>query len=307
MSFIKYKSIENSYQQKYIDKSFDHNPILQTCDYIIEHKIDGSNIQFIFTPESTMDTFMICSRNHPLNREGSFLKVNMKELVDKYHDQLSYIQNYAIEHNMTINLYGELFGKNIQKRINYGKDVHVRFFDMKINGENVAQKDFYELFNEYFNIPEMVVDNFGITSFENALNFDTEISSSIIENNDHIEGVVIKPWDIPSSFYLKKKNKKFLEKSKRKVIKNKEYSDHVNQLKTIYNEYLTENRVLSVFSKEGEIDNPSDIGKYIKLVLEDAKEDFFKDGNSFVDLEKDEVKYILNGSKHIVKILQKYL
>jgi hypothetical protein len=93
----------------------------------------------------------------------------------------------------------------------------------------------------------------------------------------------------------------------RKKIKNIEYSDKVNELKTIFNEYLNENRVLSVFSKEGEIENTSDIGKYIKLVLDDAKEDFFKDGYSFKGFDQKEVKYILNGSKHIVKILQNYL
>jgi hypothetical protein len=306
MAFIKYNDIENSYRQKYINYMFNRFPELMTCDYVIEHKLDGSNIQFCFTPETTMDTFQICSRNHPLNREGKFLKTNLKELVNKYYGPLFYIQNYCIEQNLTINLYGELFGKNIQNRIDYGNDVYVLFFDIKINGENTSQKELYDFF-EYFGISDMLVETFGIMSFEEALDFNTEISSELIENDDHIEGVVIKPWDIPSSFYLKKKNKKFAEKMHRKKIKNIEYSDKVNELKTIFNEYLNENRVLSVFSKEGEIENTSDIGKYIKLVLDDAKEDFFKDGYSFKGFDQKEVKYILNGSKHIVKILQNYL
>lgn len=306
MTFIKYDSIENSYQDKYIHNTFKYHPELMNCEYILEHKLDGSNIQFIFSPDTTMDTFQICSRSHPLNREGSFLKVDLQEIVARYWNELSFIQDTAIHNEIEINIYGELFGDRIQRRINYGQIPLIKFFTVKINGENVSQKQFYDWFSNV-GLDYMLPDNFGIVSFEEALDFNTEISSDLIVNDDHIEGIVIKPWDVASSFYLKKKNKKFLEKSKKKTIKNKEFSDNVNYLKTVFNEYLNENRVLSIFSKEGEIDNLSDLGKYIKLVLNDAKEDFFKDGNSFKDLDQNEVRYIMNGSKHVVKILKNYL
>jgi hypothetical protein len=71
--------------------------------------------------------------------------------------------------------------------------------------------------------------------------------------------------------------------------------------------YINENRVLSVFSKEGEIQRPEQIGQYIKLVMEDAKEDFELENDlSNTDIGKmnDVFK---TANREVVKILQQYL
>lgn len=307
MRFNKFTKISNHYQKKEIKKTFKYHPELKSCSYIVEHKLDGANIQFVFSPESTFDTFLICSKNHPLDRNSRFQKVDLKELIeDSHYEAFATLQDIAIKKNITLNVYGELFGASIQKRIDYGPEPQVLFFGLKINEEWVSQQEMYFLFAD-FAISHYLVSSFGIMSFEEALEFDIHRSAEEIFGGEEIEGIVIKPWDIASTFYLKKKGKKFLEKTKRKVIKNKEFSYKVNELKSIFNEFLTENRVKSIFSHYGEIETPSQIGDYIKYVLNDAKEDFFEEGNSIEGLEKEEIKYIFNGSKHIVKILQNYL
>ena len=71
--------------------------------------------------------------------------------------------------------------------------------------------------------------------------------------------------------------------------------------------YVNENRVLSVFSKEGEISEPNEIGHYIKMVVEDAINDFEKDYDCS-GLDKNQRKQIFkSGNKEIVKVLEKYL
>ena len=44
----------------------------------------------------------------------------------------------------------------------------------------------------------------------------------------------------------------------------------------IWSGYINENRLADLFSKYGEIQSNAEIGKYIKLMLEDAKEDFLE-------------------------------
>ena len=70
--------------------------------------------------------------------------------------------------------------------------------------------------------------------------------------------------------------------------------------------YLTENRVLSVFSKQGVISEPKQLGQYIKWVLEDAIIDFKKD---HPDLEIDDktAKIVFNGGHLVVMLLKKHL
>ncbi|RLF96798.1 hypothetical protein DRN58_09390, partial [Thermococci archaeon] len=108
-------------------------------------------------------------------------------------------------------------------------------------------------------------------------------------------------------FYLKKKNEKFKERQRVKK-KLQEGSSEVIQLNLEFRNYITEERVQSIFSKEGVIQKPEEIGRYIKLVLEDAKKDFEKDfGDKIKHLEKKKLKKVFNVGSQIVKILDKYL
>lgn len=314
--FIKYSEIENSYQQKYIDKELDYFPKLKECRYGAFEKLDGSNIQLIFYPGAytvleMMDSFQIASRSNKLNKEANFQGVCLPDLVNKYFPILRQFQMLANDANVMINVYGELYGYGIQKRINYGKEKYLTFFDMRVNGEYISQKDFCSIMEDIEHktqIPNLYVRPSHIfCSLKTALTVNPDFVSIFSPTKDHAEGWVIKPWDIASSFYLKIKSDKFKEKTKVREIKNKEYTITVNKLKAYFNTLINENRVLSVFSKEGEIQEPNQIGDYVKWVLEDAKKDFYKEYNLGEDLTPEEIKYIFNGGKHVVEILRKYL
>lgn len=314
--FIKYQDIENSYQSKHIQKTLEYHPELKTCKYVATEKLDGSNIQLIFQPgihciEKMMEVTEFCSRSNKLNKTSNFQGASIPELLERYKEIIRLLQIYANQFELPVNLYGELYGYGIQKRINYGKDKYLTFFDMRINGHPVSQKDFCDYMHylewrtEFKNIyvkPFKIFD-----SLEEALELSPEFESAFSPTKDHAEGWVIKPWDVASTFYLKIKSEKFKEKTKVREIKNKEYSITVNKLKAYFNGMINENRVLSAFSKIGEIERPDQIGDYVKYVLEDVKKDFLKEYNLEEDLTQEEKKYIFNGGKHVVEILRKYL
>jgi Rnl2 family RNA ligase len=271
--FIKYSEIENSYQQKHIDREFQYNPLLKECRYGVFEKLDGSNLQFIIYPgnytfDDMMDSFEIASRSNKLNKESNFQGASLPELIKKYTPAIKQLQIYANDANVMLNVYGELYGYGIQKRINYGKEKYLTFFDMRVNGEYLAQKDFCGIMDhiEYLtSMNNLYVKPVHIySSLEEALTINPDFESAFSPTNDHAEGWVIKPWNITSSFYLKMKSEKFKEKTKVREIKNKDYSITVNKLKAYFNTLINENRVLSVFSKEGEISEPSQIGDYVK-------------------------------------------
>lgn len=73
-----------------------------------------------------------------------------------------------------------------------------------------------------------------------------------------------------------------------------------------FKSYITENRLLSVFSKEGQIQSPKEIGKYIKLLLTDAQDDFLKD-NDISHLDKQQQKDVFNVGSLIANMLKSYL
>jgi len=108
----------------------------------------------------------------------------------------------------------------------------------------------------------------------------------------------------------KKKNEKFIEESRTKKIKIKpieKFSDEVLNLELEFSNYINKNRVESVFSKYGEINEPKEIGLYIGMVTKDAIKDFEKDFKGVKLLSKKETKFIYNASKEIVEILNQYL
>src|SRR5690606_36331161 len=131
--------------------------------------------------------------------------------------------------------------------------------------------------------------------------------------NNYAEGVVIKPYQNniilgDSRFILKKKSEKFIEKESTKKEGNKEdLSSDVVNLMLEFKSYINDNRILSAFSKEGPIQKPQEMGKYIKLILEDAKEDFFKDNILPDTLNEKEQKLIFNVGGLIADKLRSHL
>ena len=108
---------------------------------------------------------------------------------------------------------------------------------------------------------------------------------------------------------IKKKGEKFKEKSRKAKVprEQKVLPPEIAEPKAEFESYINENRIDTVFSKEGPIEDMKDIGKYIKLVMEDARKDFEKE-NDISNLRKKDQRQVFSGSgPMIAKILKERL
>lgn len=304
MSFKKYNSIENSYQGKYINRWLAYQPELKTETYIITEKIDGANIQIYFEPNTE---YKVGKRSCFIERDSNFFDIG--NVLKKYETQFKNIQDNVNITNRCVRLYGEIYGQGIQKRVNYGDEKFLIFFDVEVHGElysprnTMAYLDMFELPK----VPIISIKKGIVEALETNETFNTLLNP--IENNVS-EGLVIRPfhknyYNVDEMFILKKKSEKFAEKeiTKGKVKTFDEGTFKYNQL---FRDYINENRVLSIFSKHGPITEVKQLGNYIKLVLEDAKEDFNKD-HDLSQFEAKDQKTIYNVGDIIVKLLKKEL
>ena len=302
--FMKYPSIENRYQYKFIQRFINYFPEIVNEEYIIYEKLHGSNISFVFTKGK----FYICSRNRILENEENFNGCR-DVITNKYLEFIEYWKEKSLIDLNKYTFFGEIVGKGIQKGVDYGEEKNIYFFDFAINDELMPQCYFMTITQE---CKCDVAPIIKVCSFEEMMNYTNEFDSMILGKENNIcEGIVVKPYkkvikfDNGSYFMLKSKNEKFSEKSKVKKNKQKDsnISENIVNLRIEFESYINENRVNNIFSKEGIINDVKDIGKYITLILNDAKEDFEKDFD-ISDIDKKDQKYIFNCSHLIVKILK---
>jgi Rnl2 family RNA ligase len=313
--FNKWCEIENHYNQKNISLWIERYPRLNDELYIITEKIHGANVQFIIDSEG----YKIASRGHVLADGEGFYDVQNVSLkyIDVINGFINYIKNEpSIDY---INLYGEIFGQGIQKGVDYGKEKQICFFGMMINGKLTSQFDFHKIMNELDVPKEYIVPIIDIVEgLQNAIDcVDVESLVSNIKPYDGniAEGVVIQPYreiyfsPVGDMFILKKKSEKFKEKSRERKVPRESsvIPEEILIPKMEFESYINDNRLDSVFSKEGIIDDVKDIGKYIKLVMEDAKKDFEKE-NDISHLNKKDQRIVFSGAGPIIaKMLQKSL
>lgn len=310
--FKRYVKIQNLYQAKYIYKFKEMFPDLDESLFIVQEKIDGGNISIIFTPQE--EKYQIAKRSAILGRDSSIFDI--KNWIGQYDEKFKAFQILADAEEEVVRIYGEAFGQGIQNRVHYGEDKYFLMYDMMIGDEFISQSVIREfLFDEHIidlYVPVLAV----VHSLTRALELDIRINSRLSSKKDNLcEGVVIKSYTkvIQSNagqlFYIKKKNDEFFEKPAKKRERDPIDADLLT-LQTSFRSYINDNRVKSLFSKEGEIDDPSQMGNYIKLILEDAKEDFLADDENQekVDaLEKKEQKIVFNVSRDVVTLLRAYL
>ena len=305
--FRKYNSILGSWRDKEIQWWLEKYPELSKETYILTEKIHGANISWVFEPDGS---FKIAKRNGFIEEDAFY---NHKIMYEEYADIIIILKDFVSLLGCSMNIYGEWFGKGIQKGVNYGDKKRLLFFDIMVNNTIYTPFEMESMFQE-LDLEDMIVPTFGkVNSLQEALDFETEDKVSFVypEGKDIIEGVVIKPYynsflnGDGSPFYIKKKNESFEEKcSKKKVLKTV-WPESVENMKAIFGSYLTENRLNNVISKEGEIKSNKDIGKYIRLLMADAQEEFTKDCNSdILQLDKKELKYVYNHSKEVVKMIR---
>jgi Rnl2 family RNA ligase len=267
----------------------------------------------VFHPNEEMQ---VGKRTSFLNKGDGFFDI--WNTISKYEMQFRIIQDHVNLLGSSIKFYGEIYGNGIQKRVDYGDEKYISLFDMEmcINGEYVRHAPrVMRAFLHGLCLVNLYPPVLAITdTLEEALAYDPKFDSKIIHKVDNVsEGIVIKPYEkvvtgsFGSIFYLKKKNEIFSEKMKTKHKETKVYATELIAIKEKFKEYITDNRVLSVISKEGPLDDRKKIGNYISLLVEDAKIDFIKDHDhvaKYVDKDK---KFIFNIGKLGYEVIQNHL
>ena len=322
MSFLRYPSIDNHYRTKEIEMWKRYHPNLTKEMFVAREKLDGSSLALWFLPDGRIK---VASRNNFIGYLGDdvrFQGVSITELFESnsaYKALIKDVQTWAYINDKPNIIFGELYGGGIQNRVNYGKERHFRAFDIMKGGYMLSQYDFDYIFAT---IPGIYADDKlslvcpFVAKFENleeALAFDVSKFTSILTPVDHpegklnlAEGIVIKPYDTcyqspeGSVFYLKMKNEKFKDNE----VKAPKLAPDAGliELQTAFRGYLTENRMLDVFSKYGVIEKPSQIGEYIRYIMEDAKVDFLKEFPYSGDKNADKV--VFNGGPIILEMLK---
>lgn len=309
--FKKYPSIINYYSSKEIEGWLKYHPNLSGLTYIIEEKLNGSNIQLILQPDGKL---LVATRKIIIDPEKDKL-FGVAEILTKYSDVLSHLFIYTKSIKTHIRMYAELFGPGVQKGVYYGPEKRLAFFDMTVGDVFLAPKAFRELMIR-LGLSHMVVPAIKIVqNLKDVLEFDCEFNSLLGVNREEgenlMEGIVGKPYALSfispegSRFCIKRKNKKFEEKQGEKKPK-REIPQEIFDLARLFELYITENRLLSVFSKNGPITDVSQIGDYIRWMLEDALEDFRKEVESNID--KQDLKIITkNAARITLEMLKNHL
>lgn len=275
--FVKYPSLTNHYNVNpaYIDDL--------GMDVIVTEKLDGSNISICAEPDGT---FRFASRNQFVANNWH----QLDEIIPPYITAEILLGCKAA--GAAINLFGEVFGDKVIKRLQYGK-TRVRFYDLFIDGKPVPsywKSILFEKseFNNWFVTTHK-------TTLRKALEIDVEGYKSEF-SEQFAEGIIIRPEQgiqfNSRVFGIKKKRQAFLEKA----AKTKKFTSvDAEPLVVEFRTYLNENRVISVLSKHESVDVKM-TGDLIKEVIEDAMTDFLLDH----PLTEDEQKAVYKSSGNIV-------
>ena len=273
MSFMKYPSIENHYNEKFISRIKEKFPDLR---YAIFEKIDGMNVSVVI--EGTKVTGVYSRNGHEIS-QGEY---------KKFFDNLKWALEYPCcdEIPQDCIIYGELFSNNIQKNIMYfekgNETLRFRIFDIFLTDKELTDKPRFLNVDEWskygFNNPCWMTPCYASDlTLEEALAFDVENTfSKTSENTEtHIEGVIIRPMietqlSPCDRLILKKKTEKF-----REVCKTKKTIPVSQIVVEGFEEFINENRVNSVKSKRP-YELPRETGILINEVISDAIEEFQK-------------------------------
>lgn len=318
IAFKKYNSIENHYQENFINKIKEANSGL-SVQWFVTEKIHGCNAQISYDGKD----IRYGKRTSYIENEKFY---NIKEVLGQYSDALityyNQLEILGLELDKII-FFGELFGgsyphpdvprntkcSQIQKGVYYTPNHEFKLFDICITFKDGEYRYLsgYDFINtcKTFGLPHVPVLDANI-SLEKALAFKNDGESRVYSEynlpqiQDNImEGIVIRAWysDLWISpehrAIIKSKNDRFKEVShqKKKVVEHKDVPEHIQNILNDLSIYVTPQRVENVISHFGEI-SLSQFGEILKAVNLDVLEDFEKDNNVFNTLEKNELNFV---------------
>ena len=306
--FKSFYKMRNHYDRKRIVKWLEYYPGLNSCKFIILEKIHGSNFGIQFKKDGT---YRFQKRTSDLSMDSNFF--NFQSILDNESivEFIEKMRKYCKENNHNWIFFGELFGDGVQKEVKYCKDRQLRLFD-SYDHDKQSWMTPEETFS--FVGAELYVPVIGfVDGLMNALEVNTEFNSILNPVDDNIcEGVVIRPYKknyiyMHDHLVIKKKNKKFMEKTRVKKPKTEiKLSSEMSRLSNVACSYVTENRLSSVISHMGEPEGMEDFGKFISEFIKDIKEDVLEENEETRALNKSDFKLVMKlASNTAVNMLKK--
>ena len=301
--FVKYSSLENHTQEKFIN-SVKYQNDLEPKQFVAREKIHGTNFSVIITDSSIIP----CKRTCPIHDYEDFF--DYRRIMKKYNPAFEQIQEFVRDSETLrhIQVFGEYAGDGIQKEISYGEQ-DFYLFDVLFVGVEEGSEGYLSEFdlqafaiNYGFKVPPLV----HIGTLDECLSLPVEFESlvnSITEENKYgffkqepskgntAEGLVIKP-ETPTYLRtgqrvaIKYKTDKFKERSKPKAPKvDKSLSEGDLKVLNILLEYNTLARISNVISHIGEVTN-KDFARIVGLTVKDIITEAAREYEFEVDNEK---------------------
>lgn len=292
MEFYKFSSLENSYRQNLIDKVQYEGK--DGGMWMATEKLHGANFSFWCDGNEVK----VASRTQFV--DGTFY--NCQAVINKYSDRVMNLFKALPKDTKQIVIYGELFGGNVQKEVEYGEK-DFRAFDMSINGVVLHKLQQRSVCASVciLSAPAIYTGTFAeCLSLSNT--FKSTLTPEGYAEENTSEGLVIEPV-IPTWFnngsrvYFKNKTASFSEKKAKPKNEVFDLSDEENSLLNDILSYNTEQRVSNVISKIGAVTN-KDFGRILGLTTQDILEDFTK------DTERDPKTEAESNWKQFLKLLQ---
>jgi Rnl2 family RNA ligase len=290
MEFVKFNSLENTYNQKEITRAHNEFP---NALYWVSEKLDGANFSVWYDGTEVKTA----SRNQWVDETFYGATEAILDAKDKIVKMWGHINDDISE----LCIYGELFGDGIQKRVVYGKKRFV-VFDIHIDGVPINLYELTGLCGTVgFNLPPIIGTSYSLQeALEVNYVFRSYETPEGFEGENEAEGVTIAPmhplyFKNGSRVWLKQKTANFSERKNAVPKKIIELSDNAGEIVNSLLQYNTESRVCSVISKIGAITN-KDFGRILGETIKDMIEDFERDtGECPKRLLGDEWKQALKG------------
>ena len=327
MQFKKYNSVENSFEEEYIEKVRWQMPADQK--YAVQEKVHGANASFLCDGKE----IKFAKRTALVEADEQFY--GYTEVLDSYRDKILALTKDVMERypgTTQVSIFGELFGGGyphpdvpairnmvpVQKGVYYCPRHDFYGFDIYVISENEGQFLSVEETDALFEKHGFFYAKTLFTgTLDECLAYPNAFISHIPEwlglppvEDNICEGIIIRPV-VPmflrngTRVMIKSKNERFAEKKTKKGIGPAldlavSYSDEMKELMAVMATYITEPRLDNVISHIGEVQLPRDFGKLTGLYAKDVFEDYMKENAvAYNELERKEQKAI---NKELAKL-----
>ncbi len=293
MEFKKYSLIENSYNEKYIERVKEADGKIHTSFsiWIVTEKAHGANFSGHYSTETGEIRF--ARRNGYLKEGEKFY--NYETIIEEFERNMKNLaRDYKYYKYKTISVYGELIGggyanlessegiRRVQKGIDYCDKIKFMAFDLCLNDEFVGAEASHVIlsWSDFFVVPVLGRYNSLDAALSHSPVFKSVISSKLglpeHPGANEAEGIVIRPrkefcTSRGDRVIIKKKNPKFreiTEGKRERIPKTKKDDFYVKK-------FVNENRYNSVCSKLKDGVSMKEIAsEFGKDVLEDYKKEY---------------------------------